>query len=151
MGPQAKHDAYRRRRNATTTPTVQLPAEGRAGPPPPWPLTGRAPALWTGLWATPQAAAWERLQWTRVVARYVRILVWCENPKTMTAALLSEARQLEDRLGLSPMSMLRLRWEVATDELAEKREPDAPAKPRRALRIASEGADSAPHSSAEDL
>lgn len=136
-GPAPKPVEQRRRRNAPIANTVKLPAEGRSGEPPTWPLTGRPPTIWAGLWATPQAAAWEKLGWTRIVARYTRILLWCENPKTMTTALLAEARQLEDRLGLTPMSMLRLRWEIATDELAEKREPEAPAKPRRTLRIAS--------------
>lgn len=135
MGPQPKHDAYRRRRNAPST-AVKLPAEGRAGAPPAWPLTGRPPAVWASLWATPQAAAWERLGWTRIIARYTRVLLWCESPKTVTTALLNEARQLEDRLGLTPMSMLRLRWEIASDELAEKRDSEVPDKPRRALRIA---------------
>lgn len=136
MGPPLKPDRQRRRRNPPTTSSVKLPAGGRPGDPPAWPLTGRPSALWTSLWATPQAAAWERLRWTRVIARYARILVWCENPNTVTAALLSEARQLEDRLGLSPMSMLRLRWEIATDELADNRDSEQREKPRRALRIA---------------
>jgi hypothetical protein len=136
-GVAPKPVEQRRRRNAPLANTVKLPAEGRAGAAPPWPLTGRAPSIWAGLWATPQAAAWEKLGWTRIVARYTRILLWCENPKQMTSALLAEARQLEDRLGLTPMAMLRLRWEIASDELAEKREPEAPARPRRALRIAS--------------
>jgi hypothetical protein len=33
-----------------------------------------------------------------------------------TAALLGEVRQLEDRLGLSPLAMLRLRWEIMPAE-----------------------------------
>jgi phage terminase small subunit len=35
---------------------------------------------------------------------------------------LSEARQLEDRLGLTPKAMRMLMWQVAPDEVAEKRE-----------------------------
>jgi hypothetical protein len=35
-----------------------------------------------------------------------------ESGKT-NAALLAEIRQMEDRLGLSPMAMKRLQWEVA--------------------------------------
>ena len=38
------------------------------------------------------------------------------------AGLLGEVRQLEDRLGLSPMAMLRLRWQISSDEVAEKRQ-----------------------------
>jgi hypothetical protein len=32
---------------------------------------------------------------------------------------------MEDRLGLTPMAMLRLRWVISTDELAEARKPQA--------------------------
>lgn len=69
-------------------------------------------ALWVSLWSTPQAVAWEGLGWTRVVARYAKLLLAAEKPSA-TAALLSEVRQLEDRLGLSPMAMRRLQWEIA--------------------------------------
>lgn len=70
-----------------------------------------------------------------MVARYVQVLIFAE--QTMTATLLGEVRQLEDRLGLSPMAMLRLRWEVVADELGEAR-TDAPA-PKRKLRAVDTG------------
>lgn len=175
MGPAPKPAAERRRRNATTA-TTKLPAGGRQGDLPRWPLladiitterrdsarrladglelqllepelTGRARAaaqrkhdaantaaniadrmleaqeqveaeLWAELWATPQAAAWERLGWTREVAQYVRWKVKAESGDLDSA---KEARQLADRLGLNPLAMLRLRWEVAEDEVAEQR------------------------------
>jgi hypothetical protein len=35
---------------------------------------------------------------------------------------LAEARQLEDRLGLNPLALLRLRWEIdSADEVTEAR------------------------------
>jgi hypothetical protein len=37
---------------------------------------------------------------------------------------MSEARQLEDRLGLTPKAMRLLLWEIASDELAERRPVD---------------------------
>lgn len=92
-----------------------LPPEGREGDPPPWPLgrpTKTAAALWAELWASPQAVAWHDLGWTRVVARYAKLLLAAERPKA-PASLLGEVRQLEDRLGLTPMAMRRLQWEVA--------------------------------------
>jgi hypothetical protein len=112
---------------------TQLPAEGRKGPSPTWPLPGlpeddeglfavlegREAELWDELWATPQAVAWERLRWLRTVARYVRFEVRAETGDLKAGA---EARLLEDRLGLSPQAMLRLRWEVSADEVAEQRE-----------------------------
>jgi hypothetical protein len=54
-----------------------------------------------------------------VVARYVRVLA--ESESSLSVGLLGEVRQLEDRLGLTPMAMLRMRWEIAPDEVAEKR------------------------------
>jgi len=124
MGPAPKPGGQRRRRNAPLANTVKLPAEGRAGPPPAWPLGGRQSAaltvLWAQLWATPQAVAWEQLGWTRVVGRYARFLLKAEQPLA-SAALQAEVRQLEDRLGLTPLSLLRLRWEIMTDEVAEQR------------------------------
>lgn len=130
-GPPPKHPDHRRRRNAGPQMT-RLPAEGRAGDPPEWPLTRFSQAeqrVWAEVWATPQAAAWDRLGWARTVARYVRLAVQAEKPKA-AASICAEVRQLEDRLGLTPMSMLRLHWEVVTDEVAEAREART-AQPRR--------------------
>jgi hypothetical protein len=189
MGPAPKPAGERRRRNATIA-TTKLPAEGRKGPAPVWPLldditlterrntaqrqldevelqlmepdlTSRQRAaakrkldaaqtavnllsaqleaqrrveaeLWTELWATPQAVAWERLGWTREVAQYVR---WKAKAEQGDLDASKEARQLADRLGLSPLAMLRLRWEVAEDEVSERRERKAPAAARRRLKV----------------
>ena len=104
---------------------VQLPAEGREGEPPPWPLPGRTLKAerdcWEMLWHTPQAVAWERLGWTRTVARYCRVLVESEK-RDAHPAVRTEARQLEDRLGLTPKSMRLLLWTVVEDEVTAKRE-----------------------------
>lgn len=118
------------RRNSRVGP-LRLPSEGRQGPPPAWPLLGQSDAehdAWADLWATPQAVAWERLGWTRVVARYCRFMIRAEGYEDPeTGALLSdkdaasEARQLEDRLGLTPKAMRLLLWEVVSDEVTEKR------------------------------
>lgn len=78
---------------------------------------------WAQLWATPQAVAWERLGWTRTVGRYCRVLVEAEGRDAPVGAR-AEARQLEDRLGLTPKAMRQLLWEVARDEVAEKRETE---------------------------
>src|SRR5688572_13707632 len=79
-----------------------LPAGGRGGPAPVWPLSGDAPAMWADLWQTPQAVAWEGLGWTRVVARYVLV---AEKAETLNKDAMAEARQLEDRLGLTPRAL----------------------------------------------
>lgn len=165
-GPPPKPAHQRARRNATIAMTP-LPAEGRQGPPPKWPLPddvrlkaeltlaraqakdakfragdpdlvprARAKAdqalaraqhkvtvlsatlraarrheqqLWDELWATPQAVMWQRLRWDREVAQYVR---WKVRAELGDMAASQEARHLSDRLGLNPMALLRLRWEI---------------------------------------
>ena len=96
--------------------------------------------LWRDLWRLPQAVAWERLKWTRDVAQYVRHKVLAELGDLDAA---KEARQWSDRLGLTPMSMLRLRWEVVADEVGERRrDRSTPAKKtaRDRLRVVDPGA-----------
>jgi hypothetical protein len=133
IGPAPKPDGARRRRNATV-PMTQLPAEGRQGdPPPPWPIENpkhvdeamatRQLELWAQLWATPQAVQWERNRWTVDVALYVRWTVLAEQGSLDAG---KEARMLSDRLGLTPLAMLRLRWEVVEDELAARRPTTGP-------------------------
>lgn len=191
MGPPPKDADQRRRRNATIALT-KLPAEGRTGDAPKWPLipdivlrtrrdiaAGRAAqaeaaalqaetpkeiaaaerrldaarerlmvleqqveaqreledSLWADLWKLPQAVQWERLGWTRDVAQYVRHKVLAELGELDAA---KEARQWSDRLGLSPMAMLRLRWEVASDEVGTRRTERAAEQkqpPRSRLRV----------------
>jgi hypothetical protein len=123
MGPLPKDPAQRRRRNAPAG-TVRLPRAGRPGPAPEWPLSGKPPTVWFEVWRTPQAVEWERQGHERVVARYCRVLVQAEKT-TASAAVLAEVRQMEDRLGLSAMSMLRLKWEIVDDAAPAAAEGDA--------------------------
>lgn len=119
------------RRNARTGP-LKLPAEGRSGPAPEWPLTGPTAFEaegWGQLWRTPQAVAWERLGWVRTVARYCRVMVAAEQPDA-PPALLGQATALEDRLGLTPKAMRMLLWEIASDEVAEARQVTSSARRR---------------------
>lgn len=179
MGPAPKPEGQRRRRNATPAMT-RLPAEGRRGTVPRWPLgddietaaklavarervtellDARADgteidvgklsrlqervavlehvvsiqaaaerAIWRLLWRTPMAAAWERLRYTREVAQYVRWKVHAENGSLDAA---KESRQIGDRIGLTNLALLRLRWEIPADELDEQRQATtrAPARP----------------------
>lgn len=189
MGPPPKPDDQRRRRNATVAMT-RLPAEGRKGPAPKWPLipdivvsakrdlaaakveglefdlaegkpverkldaarerlaildrqlaeqSALEASLWKDLWKLPQAVQWQRLGWTRDVAQYVRHKVLAELGDLDSAR---EARQWSDRLGLSPMAMLRLRWEVVADEVGERRSERqaAPQPARRRLKVVDAGA-----------
>ena len=84
-------------------------------------MTAAERQAWADLWHTPQAVAWERLGWTRAVGRYCRLMVEAEKRNAPAKALM-EARQFEDRLGLTPKAMRMLLWEVVADEVTEQRE-----------------------------
>ncbi|MGW6739713.1 hypothetical protein ACWGDX_03020 [Streptomyces sp. NPDC055025] len=199
MGPAPKPAGQRARRNATVTMT-KLPATGRIGRTPPWPLLddvrktaeleaaqekvdalrvdlqdaeparravlqrkldatdlevrvltkvleaqrGLEKRLWRDLWKTPQAVAWEKVGWSREPAQYVRWKVLGELGDLDAAR---EARQLADRLGLTPLALLRLRWEIVDEEPAAERagrrrpeqrplaEPSVSADPRAILHV----------------
>ena len=128
-GPAPSRDPVRR--NARTGP-LKLPAEGRNGPTPPWPLgvpSDAEEAAWDELWHTPHAVAWERLGWTRTVARYCRVMLEAEQ-RDAPAKALAEARQFEDKLGLTPKAMRMLLWEISADEVAEQRHAGTGARKR---------------------
>jgi hypothetical protein len=40
-----------------------------------------------------------------------------------------EARQLGDRLGLTPLALLRLRWEITEDEVGQRRQEQTSRRP----------------------
>lgn len=129
MPPLPKPADQRRRRNAPLANTLRLPRSGRQGAPPAFPgqLNAYDAQVWAGLWATPMAIAWELDNNVRVVARYLRLMRAAEDALAegdIAAAALAEVRQLEDRLGLTPVARLRLRWEIVDDEVS------MPASPR---------------------
>lgn len=84
--------------------------------------------LWSELWSMPQAHMWHELGLKWQVAAYVRCYLESVGPDS-NAGLKTAALRQEAELGLSTVGMGQLRWRIATDELAERRE-DAP--PRRA-------------------
>src|SRR5438105_9161569 len=96
-GPPPKPDSQRRRRNLPMGGSfTYLPASGRKGKPPPWPLpapTTRELEVWRRLWRLPQAVAWERLAFVDGVAHYARLSVRAE--ERPIGVLLAEVRQLE--------------------------------------------------------
>lgn len=125
-GPPPKRNAVRH--NANRGDWIELPGDGYAGRTPRWPLPGRAPRGWAALWRLPQAYAWAGQGLDRVVARYAYLLAIVEHPddeRPVSAALLAEVRQIEDRLGLSPMAMKRLQWTVGprSDDKAKAPNP----------------------------
>jgi hypothetical protein len=120
------------RRNARVGP-VQLPKGGRKGAVPKWPLydppTEEERKAWRDLWRTPQAVVWERQEWTRFVARYCRVMIEAEKRGAKTQVR-AEARQMEDKLGLTPKAMKLMMWEVVEDEVAAQRQTSNAASAR---------------------
>jgi hypothetical protein len=97
-----------------------LPAEGREGPTPEWPLTEpseREAELWAALWRKPQALMWERFGQEVEVALYARRLAEAEEPKSFVN-LSTLVRQMSDSLGLTTPGMRANRWRIDRDEEA---------------------------------
>jgi hypothetical protein len=106
---------------------VTLPAEGRDGPEPAFPLdmaTPRELDLWSRLWETPQAVMWEQLHQDFEVASYVRLLVRAESPRS-SAIVWGQVKQFAESLGLSVSGMQRNRWTIAAADDADEA-PQAP-------------------------
>lgn len=123
MGRLPEPDALRRSRPSDQATWTHLPAAGRQGDPPPWPLTkptARERARWAIEWAKPQALMWERDHQVDQVAQYVRAFVEAERPKAPVML-----RALVDRravaLGLTIDGLARNRWIIDSSPQAEQR------------------------------
>lgn len=113
MPPAPKHPSQRVRRNKDLPMNV-LPASGRAGRCPKWPIAEPSEAEladWRSVWKLPQAVVWESQHLERIVARYVRVRVAAEHPDA-SAAMLSQAVKLEERLLLTPYHLKQARYEI---------------------------------------
>lgn len=111
-GPAPDPEALRRERDAGEW-TI-LPAEGRNGATPEWPLieqAGREVELWERLWRMPQALMWERYGQEYEVALYVRRLGEAEKADS-SVTLSTLVRQLADSLGLSTPGLRANRWKI---------------------------------------
>lgn len=137
--PYPKPADQRARRNPTIA-MQQLPSEGYSGPVPEWPFETHTRAelkRWRWLWSTPQAAMWARNQMEDLVARYVRNCLIIESGAASVALayITSEVRQQEDRLGRTPLALLRLRWEVSQEQVAAVRDIDERRGTRERLKV----------------
>ena len=91
-----------------------LPAEGRQGPTPEWPLgkaSARELSLWRRYWTLPQAVIWEQDNQHDLVALYCRRFVEAEKRGSPTNAA-TLVRQLADSLGISTPGMRANRWKI---------------------------------------
>lgn len=116
-GPAPDPTALRRDRDAGEW-TI-LPAEGRQGATPEWPLSEqsiREAELWASLWRKPQALMWERYGQELEVALYVRRFSEAEMMDSRVN-LSTLVRQMADSLGLTTPGMRANRWRI--DRLEE--------------------------------
>lgn len=123
-GPPRQRDAIRHGRNGDSG-WVALPAGGRRGRTPAWPLgepTADERKAWKREWQRPQAVQWERLGWEVQVALYVKALLAVSEPNA-SATRMNNLLRLMDNIGLSDAGMARLRWFLADEAEAAPRAP----------------------------
>src|SRR5690349_13182572 len=80
-GPPPDPAALKRSRPSDQAGWTTIPAEGRKGRPPAWPLTDQDPreaVIWRELWKRPQAVMWEKLDQRYEVALFARNLARAE-------------------------------------------------------------------------
>jgi hypothetical protein len=132
-GPPPKPGAIRRNK-PTLGEWIELPPEGRKGPPPPlpswrnWHVATRE--AWAGWWSTPQATQWDpsgRSLW-RWLLLFDRLMTEPDAPVTIHTQLAA----LEDRHGFTRKAMVQLRWRLREDEPAP-RDPGTRAAERAAV------------------
>lgn len=111
-GPAPDPQALRRERDAGEW--TELPAAGRAGDPPEWPLSDPTPReleLWAVEWRRPQAIMWERNGQALEVAMFCRAVADAESPRASVSAR-TLVRQQMDSLGLSVPGLRSNRWKI---------------------------------------
>lgn len=125
-GPAPDPNALRRDRKSDGEWTT-LPASGRPGRAPSWPLTEaseRELELWKREWKRPQALMWEQHGQEVIVALYVRRLSESELPGSQVT-LGTLVRQLQEDLGISNSGLQRNRWKIADSVGPQVDEPTA--------------------------
>lgn len=131
-GPAPDPNALRRDRKDDAAWTT-LPADGRQGAIPSWPLLdpdARELQLWKEFWAKPQAILWERNQQTFEVAMHIRTFFEAERPDA-SSSLRTLVRQQADALLLTIPAMHAARVRIAHDEVAVKRAEAEAEVPKR--------------------
>lgn len=141
-GPAPDPLAFRRDRPTDQGEWTDLPATGRAGAPPPWPLldelAGEA-TLWERQWARPQAVMWERNGQELEVALFVRALVVSEGPRASAADRSLVQRKMGD-LGLTAPGLRALRWRIVEMAAPAARQSRARVSTRDRLKVVDGGA-----------
>ncbi|MFH8805489.1 hypothetical protein ACH4F6_39110 [Streptomyces sp. NPDC017936] len=132
-GPPPDPNSLRQVKAAERGGWKTLPAEGRTGELPEWPLTeatDREWALWEDLWSKPQAVVWEEMGQELEVALFARTLAEAERPDARVDVK-KMVRGYLDSLGLSVTGMLRNRWKIAPAAGVETETEEAAPAARR--------------------
>lgn len=138
-GPPPDENSIRTQKSRGAGGWVSLPAVGRQGPEPEWPLdpgaSEREARVWSQMWRCPQAVMWEAQGQHYEVAIYVRQLGEAEQPNAPGTVRRGRAQQA-DALGLTLPAMLRLRWRIAevSPQLAQAANADTVVSVPRAAR-----------------
>ena len=122
-GPPRDPNSGRRESRSWT----DLPASGRAGEPPEWPLTEPTPrerVLWARWWRKPEALIWENDGSEDYVALTVRMFAEAEVEKA-SAENRKTVRMMMADLYLTRDAKDRAGYRVVSDEVAGKREEKA--------------------------
>lgn len=97
---------------------VHLPAEGRSGDPPRWPLPGRPnrreQQIWEQEWRRPQAIMWEKLGQELEVAIYVQAVVVADGVLAKSSDRLAVNRLMND-LGITVGGLAKNKWIIDVD------------------------------------
>lgn len=109
-----------------------LPSVGYTGKIPEWPLGAsttddligsREIAIWREAWRSPQAAAWALESWRwPVIGEYCRLKAIVEFSPAASAALVGQLHRYRDQIGLTPAGLKENGWQIAPDELSERRQ-----------------------------
>lgn len=143
-GPPPDPNALRRDRDQKEW--SDLPAEGREGPAPEWPLPeiGRDElALWEREWKRPQAVMWERNGQELEVALYVRAITVAEGAKATAADRNVVQRKMND-LGLTVPGLRANRWRIVSKDDKPAQQPKrgkSRKSARERLRVVKDGDD----------
>lgn len=114
-GPPPQQNAVRNGRAGADW--IRLPASGRKGDPPAWPLSRaseRERKLWASEWTRPQAIMWQANGQELEVALYVRAVRIAEGPNAKVGDR-NLIPRLQEALGLSQPGLARNRWVIVDD------------------------------------
>lgn len=131
-GPPPDPEALRRDRDKSEW--VALPEEGRAGPPPQWPLSDVMAGeleMWAREWERPQAVMWERNGQELEVGLLVRAITVAEGPKATAADRNVVQRKMTD-LGITVPGMRANRWTIGPLAASQAKAGAPTKKPSRA-------------------